>query len=227
MCKVRYNTSMKILLLEDDEILNEVISTFLIKKRHSVHSVYDGEEAQEVLCNKIFDLLLFDVNVPSINGFDLLTELRKNNINTPAIFITSLDDTMDLKKGFLSGCDDYIKKPFEFDELILRIENIKRLYKIETNCIEKISANCLYNFGNSLLKNYENEFTLSKKESQVLEYFIKNRQRTISIEELGLNIWTYDDKPSDSTIRTYIKNLRKMLDKDAITTIKGVGYNFN
>ena len=218
---------MKILLLEDDEILNEVISSFLIKKMYSVHSVYDGEEAQELLYKKNFDLLLFDVNVPSVNGFDLLDELRKNNINTPAIFITSLNDTADLKKGFLSGCDDYIKKPFEFDELNLRIENIKRLYKIETNYIEKISANCSYNFSNSLLVNYDKKYTLSKKESQVLEYFLKNKQRTISIEELGLNIWTYDDKPSDSTIRTYIKNLRKMLDKDAITTIKGVGYRFN
>jgi len=218
---------MKILLLEDDEILNEVISSFLIQKKYSVYSVYDGEEAQEILYEKSFDLLLLDVNVPSTNGFELLSSLRYNNINTPAIFITSLNDTQDLKKGFLSGCDDYIKKPFEFDELNLRIENIKRLYKIETNSIEHISENCSYNFNNSLLKNHDIQYTLSKKESQVLEYFLKNRQRTISIEELGLNIWTYDDKPSDSTMRTYIKNLRKMLYRDTITTIKGVGYRFN
>jgi len=81
---------MKILLLEDDEILNEVISSFLIQKKYSVYSVYDGEEAQEILYEKSFDLLLLDVNVPSTNGFELLSSLRYNNINTPAIFITSL-----------------------------------------------------------------------------------------------------------------------------------------
>ena len=103
---------MKILLLEDDEILNEVISSFLIKKGYQVCSTYDGEEAEDELYKNNFDLLLLDVNVPNINGFELLKNLRANNINTPAIFLTSLNDTEDLKEGFLSGCDDYIKKTF-------------------------------------------------------------------------------------------------------------------
>jgi len=218
---------MKILLLEDDEILNEVISSFLIKKGYKVISAYDGEEAQEILYATTFDLLLLDVNVPAINGFELLKELRKNGIHTPAIFLTSLNETRDLKEGFLSGCDDYIKKPFEFDELELRIENIKRLYKIEAKSIEYISKDCFYDF-NSLVVSFKNrQHTLSKKEAQVLEYFLKNKHRSISIEELGLNIWSYEDNPTDSTVRTYIKNLRKLLDTDTITTIKGVGYCFN
>jgi len=103
---------MKILLLEDDEILNEIISSFLLKKGYIVESLFDGVEAQDILYTKSFDLLLLDVNVPNINGFDLLKDLRGHNINTPTIFITSLNETEDLKEGFLSGCDDYIKKPF-------------------------------------------------------------------------------------------------------------------
>lgn len=100
---------MNVLLLEDDEILNELISSFLLKKNYDVESFFDGEEAQDALYTNNFDLLLLDVNVPYINGFELLKGLRKQNINTPAIFLTSLNDMEDLKKGFLSGCDDYIK----------------------------------------------------------------------------------------------------------------------
>ena len=218
---------MKILLLEDDEILNELISSFLLKKGCEVESFFDGEEAQDALYAKSFDLLLLDVNVPNINGFELLKNLRSININTPAIFLTSLNDTEDLKEGFLSGCDDYIKKPFEFEELDLRIENIKRLYKIDSLHVEQISSNISYNYDTSSLHVDDQIHALSKKETHMLEYFLKNKNRTISIEELGLNIWSYEDRPTDSTVRTYIKNLRKILKSDMITTLKGVGYRFN
>jgi len=218
---------MKILLLEDDEILNEVISSFLEKKGYEVCVTYDGNEAENEIYKNNFDLLLLDVNVPNINGFELLKNLRSQNINTPAIFLTSLDATEDLKEGFLSGCDDYIKKPFEFEELDLRIENINRLYKIDSLHVEKISTNTIYNYQNSSLHVDGKAYTLSKKETQIVEYLLKNRGRTISIEELGLNIWSYEDKPTDSTIRTYIKNLRKILENDVITTLKGIGYRFN
>ncbi len=218
---------MKILLLEDDEILNEIIESFLKEKGYDVYTAFDGNEAENLLYNEKFDLLLFDVNVPSINGFELLSNLRKNFIFTPAIFITSLNDTQDLKDGFSSGCDDYIKKPFEFDELELRIDNIKRLYKIEQSKIEQIADGIYYDFDKSQITKNSKLQTLTKKESKVLEYFLKNRGKIISLEELGSNIWTYEETPTDSTIRTYIKNLRKIVGEEYITTIKGVGYRFN
>ncbi|MCF6172284.1 MAG: response regulator transcription factor [Campylobacteraceae bacterium] len=218
---------MKILLLEDDEILNEIIESFLLEKGHQISCVYDGDEAEDLLTQEIFDLLLLDVNVPSVNGFELLKRVRKNSIFTPAIFITSLNDTEDLKNGFSSGCDDYIKKPFEFEELELRIDNIKRLYGIEQAKIEIISKSITYDYDRlKIIKNGE-QYTISKKESKILEYFLRNRDKTISLEELGSNIWAYEEVPTDSTIRTYIKNLRKILTKECITTTKGVGYRFN
>ncbi len=218
---------MNILLLEDDEILNEVIGSFLLKKGYTVCMTYDGSEAEDAIYKNNFDLLLLDVNVPGLNGFELLKNIRANDINIPAIFLTSLDDTEDLKKGFLSGCDDYIKKPFEFEELDLRIENIKRLYKIGSLHAENINENISYDFDNMILNVKEKSYNLSKKESKVLEYFLKNKHRIISIDELGLNVWSYEDCPTNSTIRTYIKNLRKLFEEDVITTIKGVGYRFN
>ena len=218
---------MKILLMEDDETLNEIIHSMLLDKGYDVCSVYDGNEAEDIICEQNFDLLILDVNVPNINGFELLKNLRKNKINTPAIFITSLDDTLNLKEGFASGCDDYIKKPFQFEELELRIDNIKRLYKLDNNHISQIDSNTSYNFDTSIVTKDNKEYTLTKKEIQIFEYLLKNKNRTVSIDELALNIWTYDDRPSDSTIRTYIKNFRKLLGEDSIKTIKGVGYRFN
>ncbi len=218
---------MKILLLEDDEILNEIIESFLLEKGYQVSCAFDGDEAEDLLFQEVFDLLLFDVNVPSINGFELLTRVRKNSINTPAIFITSLNDTEDLKNGFSSGCDDYIKKPFEFEELELRIDNIKRLYKIEQTKVEIISKNIIYDYDKFKIVKDNEQYILSKKESKILEYFLKNIGRIISLEELSLNVWAYEETPTNSTIRTYIKNLRKILTKEYITTIKGVGYRFN
>ena len=115
--KIRYTFIMKILLLEDDIILSEIIEEFLISLNNEVICTYDGQTASELSYEQTFDLLLLDVEVPSINGFEFLKSLRKQDINTPAIFITSLNQIEDLEKGFEVGCDDYIKKPFELNEL--------------------------------------------------------------------------------------------------------------
>ena len=117
---------MKILLLEDDLILNEILEEHLIKQKHQITTTFSSNEAIKELYSETFDLLLLDVNVPDLNGFELLKELRDNNILTPTIFITSLNMVEDMQKGFDSGCDDYIKKPFELKELDIRINNIKR-----------------------------------------------------------------------------------------------------
>ncbi len=218
---------MRIMLLEDDIILSEIIEEFLQKLGYSVDVVYSGYEAEDLAYAKKFDLLLLDVNVPEIDGFKLLSSLREIGNKTPAIFITSLDDSKDLKVGFESGCDDYIKKPFDLSELEARINNIKRLYKIENEDILKIDTNLYFNKKDLILISKKREITISKKESEILEFFILNRGETITIDELSHNIWSYENSPSPATIRTYIKNLRKILGEDQISNIRGVGYRFN
>ncbi|MDD2640981.1 MAG: response regulator transcription factor [Arcobacteraceae bacterium] len=218
---------MKILLLEDDFILNEILLEFLQSLHYDVVSVFDGQEAQTLAYEQLFDLFILDVNVPLIDGFSFLKELRKRAINTPAIFITSLNRAEDLKQGFESGCDDYIKKPFELQELALRINNIKRLFNIENNAQVHIAQNITYNTDTFELNNNGIKTTLPKKEAKILEYFLKNENKIISSDELSVNIWSYEEYPLSSTIRTYIKNLRKLLGEEAITTLKGVGYRFN
>ena len=218
---------MKILLLEDDVILNEIIEEFLLSLNYEVISAFDGNKAEELIYEENFDLLLFDVNIPNITGFELLKNIRQNNINIPIIFITSRHTADDVKIGFNSGCDDYIKKPFELSELQLRIENVKRLRQIDNHGQIKIDNDTFYNYEKKVIIRNNEEFNLSKIESKILEYFLKNKNKAISIDEISVNNWLYDEMPESTTIRTYIKNLRKKLNDETITTLKGIGYRFN
>ena len=217
---------MKILLLEDDIILNELVEEFLISLDHEVNCQYDGLEALDTIDNDSFDLLLLDVGIPSLSGFELLTELRERKNNTPTIFLTSLSDVKSLEKGFEIGCDDYIKKPFDLKELEIRINYLKVTKQIDLQDIIDINDKYKYDFTNFTVIEDDKKTVLSQKESKILEYFIKNKNRIISFEEIINNIWKYDTTPSNATIRTYIKNIRKILDESIIVTVKGLGYKF-
>lgn len=217
---------MKILLLEDDLILNEIIEEFLDSLGYEVTCVYDGMNASEVIYENTFDLLILDANVPNITGFEFLKSLRENNITTPAIFITSLNSVEDIEEGFRAGADDYLKKPFELKELELRINNIKRLLHLDNDEIE-IAENIKFNSKLNYINNNSIKTKLPLKEAQILKYLVNNANRCISQDELSSNIWTYEGLPTSSTIRTYIKNIRKILGEEYIQTIKGVGYRFN
>jgi two-component system, OmpR family, response regulator len=225
--KILQRILMKILLLEDDILLNEIMEEHLQNKGYEVISAYSGDEAQELIYSQKFDLFLFDVNVPVVNGFDLLKNARKNDIKTPAIFLTSLNMVDDIEKGFDSGCDDYVKKPVELKELDIRINNIKRLFNILPDEIIKISPNIYLDRLNLFIKKDKKEIHLAKKECEILLYLINNNNKTVSIEELSTNVWSYEDSPNASTVRTYIKNLRKILGEEFISNTRGVGYRFN
>lgn len=217
---------MKILLLEDDLILNEIIEEFLDNLGYDVTCAFDGLKASELIYDEHFDLMILDVNVPNMTGFEFLKNLRENNITTPAIFITSLDSVEDIEEGFNVGADDYLKKPFELKELELRINNIKRLLHlddVEITIDDKIKFNPKLNF----VDNNDIKTKLPLKEAQILKYLLSNTNRCVSQDELSSNIWLYDDTPTSSTIRTYIKNIRKIIGEEYIETIKGVGYRFN
>ena len=218
---------MKILLLEDDTLLNEILEEFLEELEYEYVSTYDGQEALEVIYEEHFDLLLLDVNVPSLNGFDLLKNLKENKIDIPTIFITSLHTSKDIEEGFTSGADDYIKKPFHLSELKLRINNIKRLRQIDSVGLLKLNEDISYDYDTKFVSVNNQKTHLSKTEAKIFEYFIRNKTKSISIEEISLNNWVYDEVPTATTIRTYIKNLRKILGKDSISTIKSIGYKLN
>lgn len=214
---------MKILLLEDDPLLSKILSKHL-SLSYELSSVYDGDSALEILEEEKFDLLILDSNVPGVTGLELIKELRAYNDTTPIIMITAYQDTLHLKKAFTHGCNDYIKKPFELDELDMRIANITRTFNIEQNQLIKISEEIFFDALNNQVTKEDNIFSLAKKEAELLNYLVINRTRTVSKEELTQNLWTYETMPSDATLRVYIRNLRAMIGKDSIETIRGMGY---
>ena len=217
---------MNILLLEDDLILSEIIEEFLLENGLHVTLFYDGKEALDAIFENKFDILILDINVPSLSGFELLKALKDAHISTPTIFITSLSQISDVKKGFALGAEDYLKKPFELEELLVRIERTRKLHRIEEKSSIKLSETISYEPHNYTITTDENLHQLRKKEAQLLEYFIAQANRMVSFEEMIEEVWRYDDVPTHATVRTYIKNLRSYGLEENIENIKGVGYRF-
>ncbi len=217
----------KLLLLEDDMTLNETVVDYLESIGFSVTPVYDGNSALDTIYENSFDLLLLDVNVPDINGFEILKSIRDQDITTPAIFITSLNSMTDLENGYDSGCDDYIRKPFALKELRLRVETIlKRDFFHNTNTKIQIDSNIYYDTHSDLLSIDNTEIQLNNKDAKLLKLFLQNKDTLITHETIYSTLWEYNEDISESALRTYIKNLRKYLGKEKIVSIKKLGYRF-
>ncbi|MCV3384686.1 response regulator transcription factor [Campylobacter lari] len=217
----------KILLLEDDLSLNEIINEALSDEGFKVSCVYDAQEALEKAYEEIFDLWIFDVKVPKGNGFEALKELRESGKNTPAIFLTSLSMLDDVKQGFLSGCDDYIKKPFDIDELIIRVKNIiKRNFSHQKEDLILLSTSKNISFDplNKTLYQDKTIINLTNKEKELLVLLLKKRPHFVSIETIFDEIWSLDEEPVIMSLRVYVKNLRKILGKDLIINQRNIGY---
>ncbi len=214
---------MNILLMEDDAILSDIILDFL-QESWSVDYAYSSKEVYDKLETNRYDLFIFDINVPGQNGLALLKELRDYNNTTPTIIITAYTDTKYLKLAFELGACDYVKKPFELEELAARIKNTQKIFNIKNEVNIEIDSQISFCPNKRQLNNNEELITLSSKDSQMLEYLIKNSSRVISNEELTQNIWDFDNIPSDATIRSHIRTLRELIGKDKIKTIRGEGY---
>ena len=218
---------MKILLLEDDLNLSDTVCDYLEEKGFEVICVYDGEEALSSIYENRFDLLLLDVNVPIKNGFQVLKEIRKDGNNTPAIYITSLNSVDSLEQGYSSGCDDYIRKPFELKELLIRIQTILKREFSQKSEIVNITETITFNSISSELKDADKEIKLNLKELKLLKFFLQHPNELLVHDRIYDYVWDYDEEYSDNSLRTYIKNLRKILGKDKIVSLKKLGYRFN
>jgi len=214
-------------LLEDDANLNETIVDYLEEHGYRVDAAYDGHEAQDLLYEKRYDLLLLDVNTPGINGFNLLRQAREEGVRAPAIYITSLSSVEDLETGFASGADDYIRKPFALKELLIRGETlIKRSFFHEERETIPVTDTLHYDIKNGALMDGDTLVQLGVKESKLFTLFMKHPDEVIAHERIFRVVWDYDEEPSDTSLRTYIKNLRKLIGKDRIVSIKKQGYKY-
>ena len=211
---------MRVLLLEDDKLFNETLQDFLEEEGFTLDCVLDPYSALDLTYENNYNLYLFDVNLPYENGFELLKKLRESGDSTPTIFITSKDDKNSLKEGFLNGGDDYLVKPIDLDELLLRIYAIlRRQTRTE---IVSIGA---YNFdviGKSLTLNGE-LIELTTKATQLLFVLLEGQGNVVSLEVIKNYLWSSSQEASDGALRVYIAQLKKYFQKE-IENIRGVGY---
>ena len=213
----------KVLLLEDDELFASTVEDFLSDEGFDVDIANDGEECLELNYKKNYDLYIFDINVPKINGLDLLKQLRQSDDNTPTIFLTSYKDKDTLHDAFLKGCDDYLKKPVDLDELILRIKALLKRNKKQFNII-KLSDTLTFNPSNK--RAYENDVDLNLpiKVLDLLELFLENKGEIVTKNMIISKLWTTQEEYSEGSIRVYINQIKKLLGKESILNIKGIGY---
>ncbi|RXK13950.1 DNA-binding response regulator [Halarcobacter mediterraneus] len=218
---------MKVLLLEDDLALNDLLNDHLNDQGFDVTLTTNGQEALEYLIDEVYDLAILDINTPIISGIEVLKTIRNDYKNqTPVIVLTAYQDMKHLRESFENGVDDYIRKPFDLEELDQRIKKLCKQFNIEQNSELFISEDIKF-LPQSCELIFKNEIKqIAQKERDILNYFCSHRNRVISSEELLQNIWAYEEMPTEATIRVYIKNLREILGKDKIKTIRGIGYKF-
>jgi len=215
----------QILLVEDDETLSELISEYLSEQGYDVTVRADAKAALDTAYERNFDILILDVKLPKGDGFSLLRELRRLGDDTPAIFTTSLNALQDLEIGYKSGCDDYLKKPYELKELLLRIQILlkRKFSHVNDEFIELGGGYKFYPSSKTLRQNGQ-IVSLSNKESELLALFLENKNTLLSKDTIFEKIWNYGEEPSELSLRVYVKNLRRILGKDAIVNRRGDGY---
>ncbi|QOP45507.1 response regulator transcription factor [Sulfurimonas paralvinellae] len=213
---------MKILLLEDEYSLRISVEEFLTDIGYEVDGYMDGLEAYDAVYDKSYDILLLDVNVPSINGFEMLRKLREDGVSVPAIFLTSMTEMDDLKEGYKRGCCDYIRKPFDLEELELRIDQALASHLKNDGSVVELGCSLTYDLKKSKLTQNEEEIVLRKTEKELLEVLIKNKNSIVSTQMFQDEVWGEYVEPA--TIRVQLNNLKKKLPEDIIQNRRGLGY---
>ncbi len=213
---------MKILLLEDEYALRISIKEFLEEIGYKVECFMDGFEAYSAIHDNSYDLLLLDVNVPSMNGFELLENLKKDQVKIPTIFLTSMTDIENVKKGYEKGCCDYIRKPFDLEELELRISQACKSFYTDNDEELELGDKTTYNLKKEQLFVNGQEVLLRKTENDLLKVLIKHKNAVVSIEMFQDEVWGEYVEPA--TIMVQLKNLRQKLPEGIISNRRGLGY---
>ncbi len=212
---------MKILLLEDDKLYSETLKDFLEEEGFEVEAVYDPYSAYDLVYENRYDLYLFDINLPFEDGISALENLRKAHDTTPAIFITSRDDKESLLDGFQAGADDYIKKPVDLDELLMRIKALMK--RSQKSTIVRLGDYELNIDKRDLFLNGE-PLHIGLKPFALLEFFVMNNGKALRYEEIYSALWS-SQEASNGALRVYIAKLKKYF-PNAIETLRGYGYKF-
>ncbi len=218
---------MRVLVAEDDESIRSVLKAHLEKKGYAVDEAGDGDDASAFLATTLYDLVLIDVMMPGMSGFDVVSRYRKRSGSAPVIFLTALDSVEDKVKGLDIGGDDYLVKPFSFEELDARIRVILRRNADSASSVLKVDDLELDMKGRRVSRGGV-EISLSQKEYSILEYMMLNRDQVITRDRLIEHVWNFDYSGESNVIDVYIRYLRKKIDtegrKPLIHTVRGIGY---
>lgn len=218
---------IKILLVEDDQILSDSIKDILDEIGETTQ-IYEGDEGLFEAQSGLFDLIVLDIMLPNLNGYEILTALREGDTNTPVLLLTAKDGIDDKVKGFQQGADDYLTKPFHREELLMRCQAmLKRTIGLESiNLLTLGNTTC--DITNRLVKINGIDTDLPGKEFDVLVYLIQQKNRIITKEQIFNRIWGFDSDTSYTVVEVYMSNLRKNLKQQAsnidIKTLRNVGY---
>ncbi len=214
---------MKVLLLEDELMLQSAIKEYLTDTGYKVSAFEDGQEAYESIVVNNYDLFIFDINIPTIDGLSLLDRVQKEKIHVPTIFISAITEIEQISQAYALGCYDYLKKPFHLKELSLHIERLLKIADIRAKGFIKISKMYAYDVENKCLLFDGEAQLLTYKQSQIIELFALNINKVVDFEMLRHYAW--DDSPVDNAIiRAEIHRVRQVIKEDLISTLKGVGY---
>ncbi len=218
---------MRLLVVEDEKDMNRVITKRLIKEGYSVDSCFDGEEALHYTQIGEFDAIIMDIMMPRVNGLDVLCTIRSRGDNTPVLLLTAKDSIEDRVMGLDAGAEDYLVKPFAFDELLARIRVMTRKFAGNSSNIFKL-ADLTMDTKLRVVKRGQNEISLSAREYDILEYLMLNKGIVLSREKIENHVWNFDYSGGTNVVDVYIRYLRKKLDdgydKKLIHTVRGMGY---
>ncbi|WP_457606659.1 response regulator transcription factor [Nitratifractor sp.] len=214
---------MHVLLLEDERMLQEAIREYLNETGYQVDAYEDGKEAYEAIREKSYDLFIFDINTPGINGLNLLERLQKEKIQVPTIFISAITEIEQISRAYELGCYDYLKKPFHLKELTLHIERLIKIAELSASSRVVISPMYSYDLQRRKLIFDGQDQAFSQRQAQIIDLFASNLGKIVDFEMLRYYVW--ENAPIDNaTIRAEVHRIRQALKEDLIESIKGVGY---
>ncbi len=220
---------MKLLVVEDEMKVVTFLKKGLEENKYDVDVAYDGLAGRQLALEKNYDLVVLDLNLPKMSGYEVCSSLRKSGMRVPVLMLTAFGTTEDKVMGFNSGADDYLVKPFEFSELLARIKAIinRASNPYTTDPILRV-CDLEMNLSNKTVKRGEQKIDLTAKEFALLEYFIHNKGKVLSREDISLKIWDTSFDSNSNVIDVYINFLRKKIDKNfqpkLIHTRIGMGY---
>jgi len=220
---------MKILVVEDEHLIANSIKKGLEQEHHAVDVCYTGTDGYDMAASEEYDLIILDLMLPGMDGMTICKQLRKDNVHIPILILTAKGQIQNKVQGLDAGADDYLTKPFAFEELLARVRALTRRPKNTLDSVFKV-ADLELDTKSFEVKRKNKKISLSSKEFSLLEYLMRNSNKILTKDQTISHVWDYDADILQNTIEVYIKNLRRKIDepfknsKKLIQTIRGFGY---